>query len=174
MEETYEEKMRGMEDLRIRLYGDPVLRRKSARVVTFNDDIRTLVSKMIEIMFEHDGLGLAAPQVGVLKRIAIVLKDEKPLVLINPEILEVSDDLVEAKEGCLSFPDIFEVIKRPAGVRVKAFNLEGEEYELEAEGIVARAILHELDHLEGKLIIDYLSPARKALVKSRMRKLWRK
>lgn len=166
--------MTGMEDLRIRLYGDPVLRRKSAQVVAFTDDIRALVDKMIEIMFEHNGLGLAAPQVGVLKRIAIVLKDEKPLVLINPEILEVSDDLIEAKEGCLSFPDIFEVIKRPAGVKVKAFNLKGEEYELEAEGIVARAILHELDHLEGKLLIDYLSPVRRALVKSRIKKLWRK
>ena len=174
MEKAYEEKVIEMEDLRIRLYGDPVLRGKSAQVLSFDESIRSLTSRMIEIMFEHDGLGLAAPQVGVLKRVAIVLREEKPLILINPEILEVSDELVEAKEGCLSFPDIYEIIKRPAGVRIKAFNLDGEEFELEEEGIVARAVLHELDHLDGKLLIDYLSPARKALVKSRMRKLWRR
>lgn len=163
-----------MNDFRIRLYGDPILRKKSENVSVFNEDLVFLVEMMIDTMFKHDGLGLAAPQIGISKKIAVVLKDNSPKVLINPVILETSDELIEEKEGCLSFPDIYEIIKRPKWVKIKAQDLKGEEFELEGEGLTARAILHELDHLDGKLLIDYLSPARKALIKSKMRKLWRK
>ncbi len=163
-----------MEKLKIRLYGDPILRKRSEEVTLFDASLSSFVKDMIDVMFRYDGLGLAAPQIGVSKRIAVVLKDKEPVVLINPVLLKVSDDLQEANEGCLSFPDIYEAIKRPVWVKVKAFDTEGREFEVSGEGLTARAILHELDHLDGKLLIDYLSPAKKALVKSKMRKLWKK
>jgi len=157
---------------KLRIYGDPVLRRKAEEIKVFDDDLSSLAEKMIKVMYENNGLGLAAPQIGIPKRLAIVLKDDQPMVLVNPSVVEVSTDLVEEKEGCLSFPEVYEIIKRPRWVKVKALNLEGKEYLIEGEGLLARALLHEIDHLNGKLIIDYLSPARRAIVKSKMRKLW--
>ncbi|MBC7332294.1 MAG: peptide deformylase [Synergistetes bacterium] len=162
------------ERFKLRIYGDPILRRKTEEMKEFNESLSSLVERMIKVMFENDGIGLAAPQVGISKRIAVVLKDNEPKVLINPTVVEASTDMVEEKEGCLSFPEIYEVIKRPRWVKVKAFDLDGKEYLIEGEGLLARALLHEIDHLDGKLIIDYLSPARRAIIKSKMRKLWAK
>lgn len=163
-----------MRKTKIRIYGDPILRKKSEEIRSFDSSLSLLVDEMLKTMFQYDGLGLAAPQIGVSKRVAVVLREKEPIVMVNPTLLETSPDLIDGKEGCLSFPDIYEVIKRPQWVKVKAFNLEGKEYVVEEEGLVARAILHEIDHLEGKLLIDYLSPARRAIIKSKMRKLWEK
>ncbi|MCS7233842.1 MAG: peptide deformylase [Synergistetes bacterium] len=163
-----------MDRSKIRIYGDPILRKRSEEVNIYDAALISLVEEMVKIMFENDGLGLAAPQIGISKRVAVVLKENEPLVMVNPTILETSTELVDEKEGCLSFPNIYEVIKRPKWVRIKAFNTEGKDYIVEGDGLLARAILHEIDHLDGKLLIDYLSPARRAIIKSKMRKLWEK
>ncbi len=156
-------------------YGDPVLREKAKPVETVDREIKDLVADMIATLKDASGLGLAAPQVGVSKRIFIT--DLSPMeltesvrVFINPEILEVSGE-VNLEEGCLSFPGLYQNVTRPDGVRVKALDTEGNEFELEAKGILARAILHEYDHLEGILFIDHLSSLSRALIQGKLKKL---
>lgn len=157
------------------IYGDPVLREKSRPVETINDEIRQLVVDMADTLKSAQGLGLAAVQIGELHRVFIldlsaVDITETLRVFINPEILEVQDE-AEMEEGCLSFPGIYQKIIRPARVKVRATDVEGRESTLDLEGLAARAVLHEYDHLEGKLFIDYLSPMSRALLKGRLRKL---
>ncbi len=159
------------------IYGDPVLRELSQRVEQVDQEIRDLVSEMVDTLRKAKGLGLAASQVGVLRRLFIVDCsavdiNESLRVFINPEILETSGE-VELEEGCLSFPGLYQKIVRPEKVRVQATDLEGNRFELEATGMVARAILHEYDHLEGKLFIDCLSPLSRTLIKGRLKKLAR-
>lgn len=157
------------------IYGDPVLREVATPVEEVDQAIKNLVSDMADTVKEAQGLGLAAPQVGVSKRIFVVDLSavditEKLHVFINPEILETSDE-VEMEEGCLSFPGIYQKIVRPARVVVRATDIDGHRFEMKAEGLAARAILHEYDHLEGKLFIDYISPIAKTLLKGRLKKL---
>lgn len=157
------------------IYGDPVLREVATPVEEVDQAIKNLVSDMADTVKKAQGLGLAAPQVGVSKRIFVVDLSavditEKLHVFINPEILETSDE-VEMEEGCLSFPGIYQKIVRPARVVVRATDIDGHRFEMKAEGLAARAILHEYDHLEGKLFIDYISPIAKTLLKGRLKKL---
>lgn len=157
------------------IYGDPVLREKSRPVETINDEIRQLVVDMTDTLRKAQGLGLAAVQIGALHRVFIldlsaVDITETLRVFINPEILEIQEE-AEMEEGCLSFPGIYQKIIRPARVKVRATDIEGHEFTLDLEGLAARAVLHEYDHLEGKLFIDYLSPMSRALLKGRLRKL---
>lgn len=157
------------------IYGDPVLREVSEPVEKVNQEIKDLVSDMMDTLKKAQGLGLAAVQVGVPKRVFIVdlsVADiTEPLrVFINPEIIETEDE-IEYEEGCLSFPGIYQKIERPARVKVRALDPDGNQFELEAVGIVARAILHEYDHLEGKLFIDHLSTISRSLLKGRLKKL---
>lgn len=156
-------------------YGNDVLRKKAAPVHEIDQGIKDLVADMIATLKDANGLGLAAPQVGELKRIFIldlapVDLTEDVRVFINPEIIEASGEIT-MEEGCLSFPGIFQKLTRPQCVRVKALDLTGKEFELEADGILARAILHEYDHLEGKLFIDYLSSISRAMLSGRLRRL---
>lgn len=157
------------------IYGDPVLREVAQPVEAFDQAIKNLVSDMVDTVKKAQGLGLAAPQVGVSKRIFIVDLSavditEKLHVFINPEILSI-DGEVEMEEGCLSFPGIYQKIVRPARVVIRAADIDGHQFEMKAEGLAARAILHEFDHLEGKLFIDYISPIAKTLLKGRLKKL---
>jgi peptide deformylase len=157
------------------IYGDPVLREVAQPVAEIDQAIKNLVSDMMDTVKEAQGLGLAAPQVGVSQRIFIVDLSavditEKLHVFINPEIL-ATDGEVELEEGCLSFPGIYQKIVRPARVTVRATDIDGHRFEMTAEGLAARAILHEFDHLEGKLFIDYISPIAKTLLKGRLKKL---
>lgn len=157
------------------IYGDPVLREVAQPVAEIDQAIKNLVSDMVDTVKEAQGLGLAAPQVGVSQRIFIVDLSavditEKLHVFINPEIL-ATDGEVELEEGCLSFPGIYQKIVRPARVTVRATDIDGHRFEMTAEGLAARAILHEFDHLEGKLFIDYISPIAKTLLKGRLKKL---
>jgi peptide deformylase len=157
------------------IYGDPVLREVAQPVGEVDQAIKNLVSDMVDTVKKAQGLGLAAPQVGVSKRIFIVDLaavdiTEKLHVFINPEILSTDGD-VEMEEGCLSFPGIYQKIVRPARVTVRATDVDGHQFEMTAEGLAARAILHEFDHLEGKLFIDYISPIAKTLLKGRLKKL---
>jgi peptide deformylase len=142
----------------IRINGDEILRKKCKVVTNINDRTLKLIKDMADTMYEADGVGLAAPQVGILQRIFVVdIYDDYGLrVFINPEILEVSGSQVDV-EGCLSVPGEGAEIERPNYVKVKALNEKGEEFILEATELLARAILHENDHLDGKLYIDYLN-----------------
>ena len=137
----------------IRKYGDDVLRKKCREVEEIDKRTITLIKDMFETMYEADGVGLAAPQVGILKRLFVIDIGDGPLVFINPEILETSGKQI-GEEGCLSIPGEVEEVMRPNYVRARAINEKGEEFEIEAEGLLARAILHEYDHLNGTLFID--------------------
>ncbi|MBU5454017.1 peptide deformylase [Caproiciproducens sp. MSJ-32] len=141
----------------IRINGDEVLRKKCKPVKEITNRTLKLIQDMADTMYEADGVGLAAPQVGILQRIFVIdVYDDNGLrVFINPEILEVSGSQV-GPEGCLSIPNEEAEIERPNYVKVKALNEKGEEFVLEATELLARAILHENDHLDGKLYIDYL------------------
>jgi len=137
----------------IRKYGDDVLRKKCREVDQIDERLLTLIEDMKETMYEADGVGLAAPQVGVLKRLFVVDIGDGPLVFINPEIIETSGSQID-EEGCLSLPGETQEVMRPNYVRARALNEKGEEFEIEGEELLARAILHEYDHLNGTLFID--------------------
>ncbi len=137
----------------IRKYGDEVLRKKCREVEEIDKRTITLIKDMFDTMYEADGVGLAAPQVGILKRLFVVDIGDGPLVFINPEIIETSGKQI-GEEGCLSIPGEMEEVMRPNYVRARAINEKGEEFEIEAEELLARAILHEYDHLNGTLFID--------------------
>jgi peptide deformylase len=158
-------------------YPDPRLRKKAQPVERVDDSIRTLLDDMLETMYAAPGIGLAATQVNQQKRVIVIdISDEKnsPLRLINPELVWVSGT-EEMDEGCLSVPGVFEKINRAEKVKVKALGYDGAGFELETDGLLAVCIQHEIDHLEGKLFVDYLSPikrhrARKKLEKDRRQK----
>lgn len=157
------------------IYGDPVLREVSKPVDKIDQQVKDLVSDLTDTLRKARGLGLAAVQIGVAKRVflvdlSVVNIKESLRVFINPEIVATSDK-AEMEEGCLSFPDMYHKIVRPANVTVKAIDIDGKPFELSADGLAARAILHEYDHLEGKLFIDYLSPLTRQLLKGRLKKL---
>lgn len=141
----------------IRINGDEVLRKRSKEVTEITDRTLKLIKDMAETMYDADGVGLAAPQVGILQRIFVidVYDGEGLRVFINPEILEVKGSQL-GEEGCLSVPGEVADIERPNYVKVKAINEKGEEFILEATELLARAVLHENDHLDGKLYVDYV------------------
>jgi peptide deformylase len=157
------------------IYGDPVLREMGEPVEEINQEVKDLVSDLTDTLKKAKGLGLAASQVGSAKRLFIVDLsaidiDASLLVFINPEIVE-TEGSVEMEEGCLSFPELYLKITRPERVKVRAYDLDGNQFEMEADGITARAILHEYDHTRGKLYIDYLTPLARTMIKGRLRKL---
>ena len=138
----------------VRKIGDPVLNKVCKEVREVNDRTRELIDDMFDTMYETDGVGLAAPQVGILKRIVVIdVTGEDPILLINPVILS-TDGEQTGYEGCLSVPGKTGVVTRPNHVKVKAYNADMEEFTLEGEELLARAICHELDHLDGKLYVD--------------------
>lgn len=145
----------------IRKEGDPILRKISRPIDTVNDRIRELAADMIETMQEAEGAGLAAPQVGVLRRLVIVDMGEGPVAMINPEILSEDGESIEP-EGCLSIPGLLGTVKRPARLTVRFQTLEEQTKEMEAEGFFAKAVCHEIDHLNGilfrDLVIEELDP----------------
>jgi len=153
-------------------YPDPLLRRTAAPVADVDGDVVALVERMFHTMYAAPGIGLAATQVDVHRRIVVIdvsEENDSPIVLINPEIL-VAEGEGEMQEGCLSIPDVYEIVKRPSEVRVRAVNRDGEEYEMDADGLLAVCIQHEIDHLEGKLFVDYLSPLKRNRIRKKMQK----
>ena len=157
---------------RIVLLGEEVLRVPGVEVEAFDDELRSLVADLHETMYYAEGIGLAAPQIGVSLRVCVLdLRDEDDpeagrWVFVNPVIVESSEEEDKASEGCLSIPEMEEVVARPARVTVRGFDPEGEAVEVEAEGLLARALQHEIDHLDGVLFIDRLSPfKRRGLLK---------
>lgn len=139
--------------------GEELLRQKSEPVTEINDEIRQLTSEMFKIMELSKGAGLAAPQVGILKRLFVLIADDEvPRVFINPQIIATSSQMCDYEEGCLSIPNVWENISRPEKVTVQALNEYGKPFTLEADGLLARIIQHENDHLDGILYIDRGDP----------------
>ncbi|MEA2031024.1 MAG: peptide deformylase [candidate division Zixibacteria bacterium] len=158
------------------IYGDPVLRKVCEPVDKINQGTKDLVSDLTDTLKKAKGLGLAAPQIGVLKRVFILDLSAIDItasikVFINPEILETSEEETEIEEGCLSFPELYQKIFRPAKVKVRAMDLDGTQFEYWADAIEARAILHESDHLEGVLFIDRMSYLTKTMIRGRLKKI---
>ena len=158
-------------------FPDPKLRQRSEEVREFGDDVRQLVADMTETMAAANGAGLAAIQVGVPVRLYIVdghvaggAEDAPPKVFINPEIVEISDEAQTGDEGCLSFPGIFVPVKRGMRAKIKAQDLDGNIFEAEGDGLYARALQHETDHLNGRLLIDQVGPVKRELIKRKLRK----
>jgi len=157
--------------LDILYYPDPQLRKIAAPVSNVDGKVASLVDNMLETMYEAPGIGLAATQINVHERIVVIDVSEEgdsPMTLINPEILASSDERVEMQEGCLSIPEVYEMIERPAEVRVSAIDREGNPFEVEADGLLAVCIQHEIDHLQGKLFVDYLSPLKRNRIRKKM------
>lgn len=153
-------------------FPDERLRKKAMSVNVFDDSLRQLVGDMLETMYNAPGIGLAATQVNVHKRIVVIdVSEEKnsPLCLINPEVME-KHGLEEMEEGCLSVPGVFEKVKRAQAVRVRTLDLDGNSSEFDAEGLLAVCIQHEIDHLEGHLFVDRLSPLKRQLVRKKIKK----
>lgn len=150
----------------IREYGDEILRKKAREVEVVDDKIRELIEDMIETMHKYNGVGLAAPQVGILKRVVVIdlYDDNGPLRLVNPKIIKQKGKQ-EVEEGCLSFPNQYAKMIRPEEVVAEALNEKGEKIKIKAKGLLAQAICHELEHLEGILFIDNMVPGTLEYVK---------
>lgn len=154
---------------------DPLLRKVSAPIERIDQDVRKLAADMLETMYGAPGVGLAAVQVGVLRRLVVLdtAKDgesPQPLVLINPEIVRLGSEMRQHEEGCLSLPDVRVDIERPGWLKIRYLDLDGKSQELEANGLLATAIQHEIDHLNGKLIIDFLSRLKRDIIVRRFKK----
>lgn len=156
-----------MAKLQIHYLGAPVLRAKAADVGEITEELRALIDDMFETMYHAEGIGLAAPQIGVSKRLIVLdVQDEaaEPMVLINPRIIASGDEEDKASEGCLSMPGLQGVVKRPGRVVVEALNREGQPVRVEGEGLLGRCLQHEIDHLDGVLFIDRLSPLKRSML----------
>lgn len=154
-------------------FPDERLRKKAAVVKSVDDKIKKLVDDMLETMYESKGVGLAATQVDVHQRVIVIdVSEEKdaPLFLINPEIIE-KDGIEESEEGCLSVPGFYEKVKRAERIRVKALNREGLAFEFEARDFLAVCVQHEIDHLNGKLFVDYISSLKRQRIKKKLEKI---
>lgn len=163
-----------MAKLTILEYPDTRLRTIAEPVENVDNEIRSIIDDMFETMYAAPGIGLAATQVNIHKQIVTIdLSDEQnePLVMINPEFEVLDEEKDKYQEGCLSVPGFFEDVSRPQKILLKALNYEGEAYELEAEGLLAICIQHELDHLNGKLFVDYLSMLKRNRIKSKLEKI---
>jgi len=158
------------------LLGDPVLRTKTDEVTEFDAELRALVRDMFETMYHAEGVGLAAPQVGVSKRVLVVDlrredREDTRLALVNPRITWSSVETAKEPEGCLSIPGLEEVVQRPFSVRVEALNPEGRDVTVEADELFARALQHEIDHLDGVLFLDRVSALKRRMLLKKWRKL---
>ncbi len=159
--------------LNILQYPDPRLHTVAKPVAQVDDRVRAIVADMFETMYAAKGVGLAATQVDIHERIIVVDTSEQrdqPMVLINPQIVQRSADSKEWEEGCLSLPGIYDKVTRPDQIRVRALDARGESFEIDADGLLAVCVQHEMDHLEGKVFVDYLSALKRSRIKVRMRK----
>ncbi|NIP60103.1 MAG: peptide deformylase [Gemmatimonadetes bacterium] len=162
-----------MASLELRMMGDPILREEATEVEEVDEDIRRLAQDMFDTMYEADGVGLAANQVGVRQRLIVVDPREDgvtPRALVNPRVVGTGDETDRAEEGCLSIPGLREVVERKSTVTVEATDLDGEPVRIEAGGLHARVLLHEIDHLDGVLFIDRVSPLKRKMLLKKWKK----
>jgi peptide deformylase len=163
-----------MAKLPILHFPDPRLRTKAKPVAVVDDAIRQLIKDMFETMYDAPGIGLAATQVNHHIRLVVMdISEEKdqPMVFINPKVTPLTEEKAPYEEGCLSVPSVYDVVDRPTKVRIEALNEQGEAFSLETDGLLAVCIQHELDHLEGKLFVDYLSSLKRQRIKAKLQKL---
>ncbi|MFQ5469669.1 MAG: peptide deformylase [Gammaproteobacteria bacterium] len=161
--------------LHILHYPDPLLRKKALPVQEVDDEIRVLVDDMFETMYDAPGIGLAAPQVNVSKRLIVLdITEDKsnPICLVNP-VITAKEDSEQMEEGCLSVPGIYDIVERAARIQLTALDRDGQSVEMSAEGILAVCIQHEIDHLDGKLFVDYLSDLKRKRIRKKMDKVRR-
>jgi len=161
----------------ILIHPDPRLKKPCEAVGEITPEIRALAADMLETMYDAPGVGLAAPQVGVTKRVVVMdcIKDgpPEPIVMVDPQVVWASEDVTTYEEGCLSIPDQYAEVKRPASVRVAWTDLDGLRQERDFTGLWATCAQHEIDHLDGKLFIDYLGPLKRQMITRKMEKLKR-
>ncbi len=160
------------------IWPDDRLRQASVPVAAVDDSLRELFRDLTDSMYAENGLGIAALQLGDPRRMFIVepklagrTENDPPVAFINPEVLWTSDETEDSEEGCLSFPDVYVKVDRPLRARVRAMGLDGTLFEMEGEGLLARCMLHENDHLTGKLLVDFVGPLKRQMIKKKMQKL---
>ncbi len=156
--------------LPIHLYGSGVLREPATPIDAFDDELRAFVADLYETMDIALGVGLAANQVGSTQRVAVIDADDQRFAMVNPRVVEASSARAGAEEGCLSIPDLYGEVTRPERIVLEAHDEHGKPFRLELEGLVARAVQHEIDHLDGVLFIDHLSPLKRQLLVTRWKK----
>lgn len=159
------------------IWPDERLRQPSVAVDTIDASVRALYQDLVDSMYAENGLGIAALQLGDPRRMFIVEprlagrpETDPPVAFINPEVLETSDEQQDSEEGCLSFPEIYIKVKRPMRCRIRAMGLDGALFELEGEALLARCLLHENDHLTGKLLVDFVGPLKRNMIKKKLQK----
>ena len=154
--------------MKIYVYESSILRTKSTEVDKVDDDLRLILDRMMKVMEKANGIGLAANQIGIDKRFFVLDVEGRKLKIINPEILEFGDELIEFEEGCLSIPGVYRNVTRPEKIRVKYMDENNEVHEELLEGLISRAFQHELDHLDGVLFIDKISPLSRNLIRKKL------
>jgi peptide deformylase len=160
-----------MSILKLQKYGSPILREKAMSVNKVDHEVRELVNNMIETMYAEGGVGLAAPQVGISKRIIVIdTEDKGVIVLINPVIIKREGEMKE-EEGCLSVPGVYSIVRRSSVITVEALDLDEKKIRITQEGFLAIALQHEIDHLDGYLFIDRLNPAKRLMIKDQLKKI---
>ena len=160
------------------VWPDPRLREPTVAVTSVDDSVRELYRDLCDSMYAENGLGMASLQIGDNRRMFIVEPklagrppEAPPLCFINPEVIESSEEVQDSEEGCLSFPEIYVKVKRPMRTRVRAMGLDGQLFELEGEGLLARCLLHENDHLTGKLLVDFVGPLKRQMIKKKLQRV---
>ena len=167
----------GMAVRSVVIWPDDRLRAPTQRVEAIDDRVRALYRDLCDTMFAENGLGIAAIQIGdptqmflVEPRLAGRAENEAPVAFINPEVVWTSDETQDSEEGCLSFPDVFIKVARPMKARIRAMGIDGQMFELEGEGLLARCLLHENDHLTGKLLVDFVGPLKRQMIRKKLQK----
>jgi peptide deformylase len=160
------------------IWPDPRLREPTVAITTIDESVRELYRDLCDSMYAENGLGMAAPQIGDHRKMFIVepklagkAETDQPVCLMNAEVIETSDDMQDSEEGCLSFPDIYIKVKRPMRCKVRYMGLDGHLHEIEGEALMARCLLHENDHLTGKLLVDFVGPLKRQMIKKKLQRV---
>ncbi|HTL38733.1 MAG TPA: peptide deformylase [Kofleriaceae bacterium] len=160
------------------IWPDPKLREPTVAITTIDESVRELYRDLCDSMYAENGLGMAAPQIGDHRKMFIVepklagkAETDPPVCLMNAEVIETSEDMQDSEEGCLSFPDIYIKVKRPMRCKVRYLGLDGQTHEIEGEALMARCLLHENDHLTGKLLVDFVGPLKRQMIKKKLQRV---
>jgi peptide deformylase len=160
------------------IWPDSRLREPTVAITVVDDSVRELYRDLCDSMYAENGLGMAAPQIGDNRKMFIVepklaglAETDPPVCLMNPEVIETSEEMQDSEEGCLSFPDIYIKVKRPMRCKVRAMGIDGQTFEIEGEALMARCLLHENDHLTGKLLVDFVGPLKRQMIKKKLQKV---